>query len=59
MELAKERRRITPYEEIPSIVRDAILAAEDKNYFTLNGIDYFGILRGLTKSRLGNWQSIL
>ena len=53
MELAKERRRITPYEEIPSIVRDAILAAEDKNYFTLNGIDYFGILRGLTKIKIG------
>ncbi len=52
MELAKERRRIINYEDIPPIVRDAILATEDKNFFAHSGIDYSGILRVLSKVRI-------
>jgi hypothetical protein len=33
-EFSKEHRRIVCYNEIPPIVRDAILAAEDKNFFS-------------------------
>jgi penicillin-binding protein 1A len=39
IELAREYREITGYEELPPIVRDAILAAEDKRFFSHNGID--------------------
>src|SRR5450759_1633671 len=53
-EMASESRRITRYEEIPPIVRDAILAAEDKNFFSHSGVDYTGFARGLCKIRLGN-----
>jgi penicillin-binding protein 1A len=54
IELAKEYRQITKYEDIPTIVRDAILATEDKNFFTHGGVDYHGILRGLSKVRIGS-----
>jgi membrane peptidoglycan carboxypeptidase len=36
--MASEARQITRYEEIPPIVRDAIVAAEDKNFFSHSGI---------------------
>ena len=32
IELAREYRQITKYEDIPPIVRDAILATEDKTF---------------------------
>ncbi len=53
-ELASEARQITHYEEIPPIVRDAIVAAEDKNFFSHSGIDYSSFARVLSKIRLGD-----
>ena len=53
-ELAKEYRRILQYEDIPPIVRDAILATEDKNFFTHGGVDYSVIPRMLRKVRIGS-----
>jgi penicillin-binding protein 1A len=53
MELAREYRRIIKYEDIPAIIRDAILATEDKNFFTHSGVDYSGIPRVLGKVRIG------
>ena len=53
IELAREYRQITEYKDIPPIVRDAILAAEDKNFFSHSGIDYSGIPRVLWKVRVG------
>jgi penicillin-binding protein 1A len=53
IELAREYREITRYEDIPPIVRDAILAAEDKRFFSHNGIDYFSLPRVLGKVRVG------
>ena len=53
IELAHEYRQIARYEDIPPIVRDAILAAEDKRFFSHNGIDYFSLPRVLAKVRIG------
>jgi penicillin-binding protein 1A len=53
IELARERRRITKYEEIPGIVRDAIIATEDKNFFSHSGVDYSVFPRVLGKVRIG------
>jgi len=53
IELAREFREITPYEDIPPIVRAAILAAEDKRFFTHNGIDYSSLIRVAGKIRVG------
>jgi len=55
IELAREYRQITPYEDIPPIVRDAILATEDKHFFAHNGVDYFSIPRVIAKIRVGAW----
>ena len=53
-EMASESREITRYEEIPAIVRDAILAAEDKNFFSHSGVDYSGFARVLCKVKFGH-----
>jgi penicillin-binding protein 1A len=50
--LAREYRDITRYEDIPPIVRDAILAAEDKRFFSHNGVDYVSVPRVLGKARV-------
>jgi membrane carboxypeptidase/penicillin-binding protein len=47
IELAREYREIMRYEDIPPIVRDAILAAEDGRFFSHNGIDYLSVPRVL------------
>jgi penicillin-binding protein 1A len=52
IELAKEYRKITKYEDIPPIVRDAIIAAEDKNFFSHTGVDYSVVPRVLGKVRI-------
>ena len=54
IEMAREYRRNIKYEDIPPIVRDAILATEDKNFFTHSGVDYSVIPRVLGKVRIGN-----
>jgi len=53
MEIAREYRQNIRYQDIPPIVRDAILAAEDKNFFTHGGVDYSVIPRILSKIRIG------
>jgi penicillin-binding protein 1A len=45
VELAREYRRVVPYEEVPPVLRDAILAAEDKNFFSHSGVEYRALLR--------------
>jgi len=52
IELAREHRRLTKYEELPRIVRDAIIAAEDKRFFSHSGVDYSVIPRLLGKVRM-------
>ena len=52
MEVATEYRWISKYEEIPPVVRGAVLAAEDKNFFSHNGVDYSRIPRVLGKLRI-------
>src|SRR5687767_10724808 len=51
IELAREYRDIARYEDIPPIVRHAILAAEDKRFFSHNGIDYLSVPRVLGRVR--------
>jgi penicillin-binding protein 1A len=42
----EQQRAPVTYEEIPQLIKDAFLAAEDANFFEHSGIDYLGILRG-------------
>lgn len=45
-EFADQHRVFVPYESIPLHVIQAFVAAEDKNFFTHDGLDYVGITRG-------------
>jgi penicillin-binding protein 1A len=53
IELAREHREIIQYADIPPIVRDAILATEDKRFFSHDGVDYSSMPRVLGKVRVG------
>ncbi len=58
VELAREYRQVVSYEEVPPVLRHAILAAEDKNFFTHSGVDYRALPRVLyktAKSSVGAW----
>jgi penicillin-binding protein 1A len=46
-EYARERRLFVPIEAIPDQVKQAFLAAEDKNFYSHPGIDVLGILRAV------------
>jgi penicillin-binding protein 1A len=59
IELAREYRHITPYADIPPIVREAILATEDKRFFSHDGVDYLSLPRVIGKVRVGAWGTRL
>ena len=44
-EYATENRVFVPIEEIPPLVKNAFLAAEDNNFYQHRGLDFRGILR--------------
>ena len=44
-EFGEERRNFTPIEQIPKVMRDAVLAAEDARFYEHGGVDYKGVLR--------------
>ena len=50
IELAREYRRVVTYDDVPPILRQAILAAEDKRFFTHAGVDYGALPRVVEKT---------
>ena len=50
IELAREYRRVVTYDEVPPVLREAILAAEDKNFFSHSGVDYRALPRVVYKT---------
>jgi penicillin-binding protein 1A len=44
-EYATQRRLYLPIQAVPRMVKSAFLAAEDKNFYEHNGLDFAGILR--------------
>lgn len=44
-EFGEERRNLTPIDEIPQVMKDAVLAIEDSRFFQHGGVDYKGVLR--------------
>ena len=58
IELAREYRRVVTYDEVPPILRYAILSAEDRNFFSHSGVDYSALPRVVRKTAarsLGEW----
>jgi penicillin-binding protein 1A len=44
-EFGEERRELTPIAQIPQVMKDAVLAAEDSRFFEHGGVDYLGMVR--------------
>ncbi|PWW48530.1 penicillin-binding protein 1A [Melaminivora alkalimesophila] len=44
-EFGEERRNLTPIEDIPPVMTQAVLAIEDARFFQHGGVDYKGVLR--------------
>ncbi len=46
-QIGEQRRVPLAYEDIPQLVREAFLAAEDDRFFRHHGIDYTGVVRAI------------
>jgi penicillin-binding protein 1A len=44
-EFGEERRELVKIEEVPDLMKKAILAAEDDRFYEHGGVDYIGVLR--------------
>jgi penicillin-binding protein 1A len=44
-EFGEERRQLTPIDQIPKVMKDAVLAIEDSRFYSHGGVDYRGLLR--------------
>jgi penicillin-binding protein 1A len=51
-ELGLEKRTVIPYDAIPKLLINAVVAAEDADYFNHEGIDYRGMLRAFIENVL-------
>ncbi len=53
-EFARERRIFTPHDEIPDLVKQAFISAEDKNFYRHAGFDMLGIGKAIYDAALGD-----
>ena len=44
-EFGEERRQLTPIQDIPKVMTDAVLAIEDARFYQHGGVDYVGVIR--------------
>ena len=52
-EFGQERRAFVPIEQVPNVMKDAILAIEDRRFYKHGGIDTTGILRAIRNNLTG------
>jgi penicillin-binding protein 1A len=57
-EFAQERRLFVPIEDIPDLVKDAFIAAEDKNFYTHHGYDVTGMAAAFRDAILTRGQEL-
>lgn len=50
IEVAREYRKVVTFDEVPPILRQAIMAAEDKRFFSHAGVDYLVLPRVVQKA---------
>ncbi len=55
-EFGEERRNLTPFKDIPQVMKDAVLAIEDSRFYQHGGVDYIGLLRA-SLANLGHAKS--
>ena len=44
-EFGEERRNLTPIDQIPQVMKNAVLAIEDARFYQHGGVDYLGVIR--------------
>ena len=49
-EFGEERRNFTPIAQIPQVMKDAVLAAEDARFYQHGGVDYKGVARAAVEN---------
>jgi penicillin-binding protein 1A len=52
-EFGEERRDFVPIQEIPPLMKDALLAIEDSRFYEHGGVDYRGVARALVADLTG------
>jgi len=52
-EFGEERRAVVAIQDVPALMKQAILAAEDDRFYQHGGIDYLGILRAAGTNLIG------
>lgn len=52
-EFGEEHRDFVPVQEIPQVLKDALLSIEDSRFYTHGGIDYRGVTRALVADLTG------
>ncbi|MCB1556759.1 MAG: transglycosylase domain-containing protein [Alphaproteobacteria bacterium] len=52
-EFAAEKRVFVPIEAIPDLIKQGFIAAEDKNFYHHQGVDYLAILRAALQNLKG------
>src|SRR5215510_3033230 len=56
-EFGEERRSVVSIDEVPDLMKQAILAAEDERFLEHPGVEYHGLLRAASSRPVsgGNW----
>lgn len=49
-EYAEQKRVYTPITEIPDVIKNSFIAAEDQNFYTHSGVDIWSILRAMVQN---------
>nr|WP_281495957.1 PBP1A family penicillin-binding protein [Marivita sp. S6314] len=57
-EFAEERRLFTPANEVPDLVKQAFISAEDKNFYTHQGYDLRGIAAAAVDAVISRGQDV-
>ncbi|MBD0865128.1 MAG: PBP1A family penicillin-binding protein [Rhodobacteraceae bacterium] len=57
-EIARERRLFAPEDQIPDLVKQAFISAEDKNFYTHRGYDPRGIAAAMVEAVLSRGQNV-
>ena len=57
-EFAQERRLFTPIEDVPAIVKQAFVAAEDQNFYTHKGYDAKGMVAAFVEAVVSRGQRV-
>ena len=55
-EFGEERRDFTPIDEVPPVLKEALLAIEDARFYEHSGVDYRGVLRAMVAGLTGGMR---